>query len=139
MSLDGQPPAVRDYAGGRQVLGQADQDLARLAHHAEAAGDAGAMLRFAPAAAELAAAAGARQEAVGLYTRALRFASGLEPAGRAGLLERFAELTLYTGGMGEEGAAALREAVEIHRARGDLLRQGAALRRLGIRLGRTAP
>ena len=37
--------------------------------------------------------------------------------------------------MGEEGAAALREAVEIHRARGDLLRQGDALRRLGIRLG----
>ena len=110
------------------------QDLARLAHHAEAAGDAGAMLRFAPAAAELAAAAGARQEAVGLYTRALRFASGLEPAERAGLLERFAELTLYTR-MGEEGAAALREAVEIHRARGDLLRQGDALRRLGIRLG----
>ena len=117
------------------LAGQAVQDLARLAHHAEAAGDAAAMLRFAPAAAELAAAAGARQEAVGLYTRALRFASGLEPAGRAGLLERFAELTLYTGGMGEEGAAALREAVEIHRARGDLLRQGDALRRLGIRLG----
>lgn len=69
-----------------------------------------------------------------LYTRALRFASGLEPAERAGLLERFAELTLYTR-MGEEGAAALREAVEIHRARGDLLRQGDALRRLGIRLG----
>ncbi len=92
------------------------------------------MLRFAPAAAERAAAAGARQEAVGLYTRALRFASGLEPAERAGLLERFAELTLYTR-MGEEGAAALREAVEIHRARGDLLCQGDALRRLGIRLG----
>ncbi|HTB54171.1 MAG TPA: LuxR C-terminal-related transcriptional regulator [Trebonia sp.] len=110
------------------------QDLARLAHHAEAAGDAGAMLRFAPAAAERAAAAGARQEAVGLYARALKFASGLEPPERAGLLERFAELTLYTS-MGEEGAAALREAVEIHRARGDLLRQGDALRRLGIRLG----
>jgi DNA-binding CsgD family transcriptional regulator len=116
------------------LAGQPVQDLARLAHHAEAAGDAGAMLRFAPAAAERAAAAGARQEAVGLYTRALRFASGLEPAERAGLLERFAELTLYTR-MGEEGAAALREAVEIHRARGDLLRQGDALRRLGIRLG----
>jgi len=116
------------------LAGQAVQDLARLAHHAEAAGDAGAMLRFAPAAAERAAAAGARQEAVGLYARALKFASGLEPPERAGLLERFAELTLYTS-MGEEGAAALREAVEIHRARGDLLRQGDALRRLGIRLG----
>ena len=118
------------------LAGQAIQDLARLAHHAEAAGDAGAILRFAPAAAERAAAAGARREAVGLYTRALRFADGLEPAERAGLLERFAGLTLYIG-MGEEGAAALREAVEIHRTRGDLLRQGDALRQLGIRLGAT--
>jgi DNA-binding CsgD family transcriptional regulator len=94
------------------------------------------MLRFAPAAAERAAAAGARREAIGLYERALRFAGGQEPAERAGLLERFAELTLYVG-MGEEGAAALREAVEIHRARGDRLRQGDALRQLGIRLGAT--
>lgn len=38
------------------LAGQAVQDLARLAHHAEAAGDAGAILRFAPAAAERAAA-----------------------------------------------------------------------------------
>jgi DNA-binding CsgD family transcriptional regulator len=118
------------------LAGQPVQDLTRLAHHARAAGDAGAILRFAPAAAERAAAAGARREAVGLYSQALRFADGLEPAGRAGLLERFAELTLYVG-MGEEGAAALREAVEIHRARGDLLRQGDALRQLGIRLGAT--
>ena len=95
-----------------------------------------AILRFAPAAAERAAAAGARREAVGLYARALRFADGLEPAERAELLERFAGLTLYIG-MGEEGAAALREAVEIHRSRGDLLRQGDALRQLGIRLGAT--
>ena len=116
------------------LAAQPVQDLTRLAHHARAAGDAGAILRFAPAAAERAAAAGARREAVGLYSQALRFADGLEPAGRAGLLQRFAELTLYVG-MGEEGAAALREAVEIHRARGDLLRQGDALRQLGIRLG----
>ena len=118
------------------LAGQAVQDLARLAHHAEAAGDADAMLRFAPAAAELAAAAGARREAVGLYARALLFAARLEPVERAGLLERFAGLTLYIG-LGEEGAAALREAVEIHRTRGDLLRQGDTLRQLGIRLGAT--
>jgi tetratricopeptide (TPR) repeat protein len=118
------------------LAGQAVQDLARLAHHAEAAGDADAMLRFAPAAAELAAAAGARREAVGLYARALLFAARLEPVERAGLLERFAGLTFYIG-PGEEGAAALREAVEIHRTRGDLLRQGDTLRQLGIRLGAT--
>src|SRR5215469_3816350 len=115
------------------LAGQAAPDLARLAHHAEAAGDADAVLRFAPAAAERAAAAGARREAAGQYARALRFADALEPAERAGLLERFAGVAFYTG-MGTEATAALREAVEIHQARGDLLRQGDALRLLAGRL-----
>ena len=117
------------------LAGQAAPDLARLAHHAEAAGDADAVLRFAPAAAERAAAAGARREAAGLYARALGFADALEPAGRATLLERFAGVAYYTG-MGKQATAALREAVEIHRARGDLLRQGDALRLLAIQLGK---
>jgi DNA-binding CsgD family transcriptional regulator/tetratricopeptide (TPR) repeat protein len=116
------------------LAGQAVPDLARLAHHAEAAGDADAVLRFAPAAAERAAAAGDRREAAGLYVRALRFAGALEPAGRARLLERFAGEAYFTG-RGEEAAAALREAVGIHRARGDLLRQGDTLRRLAAQLG----
>jgi DNA-binding CsgD family transcriptional regulator/tetratricopeptide (TPR) repeat protein len=110
-------------------------DLARLAHHAEAARDADAVLTYAPAAAEHAAAAGARREAAGLYTRALRFASSLEPAGRAGLLERFASVAYFTG-QDQEATAALREAVEIHRARGDLLREGDALRLLAKQLGK---
>ena len=49
-------------------------DLARLAHHAEAAEDAAAVLRFAPAAAEHAASRGAHREAASQYERALRFA-----------------------------------------------------------------
>jgi DNA-binding CsgD family transcriptional regulator len=110
-------------------------DLARLAHHAEAAGDGEAVLRFAPAAAEHAAAAGARHEAAGLYARALRFAGPLEPAGRATLLERFAQLTYFTGS-GEQAVAALREAVAIHRERHDSPRLGAALRQLAIQLGK---
>jgi DNA-binding CsgD family transcriptional regulator len=110
-------------------------DLARLAHHAEAARDADAVLTYATAAAAHAAAAGARREAAGLYTRALRFADTLEPAGRAGLLERFAGVAYFTG-MDEEATAALREAVEIYRARGDLLREGDALRQLASQLGK---
>ncbi len=117
------------------LAGQAAPDLARLAHHAEAAGDADAVLTYAPAAAERATAAGARREAAGLYARALRFAGALEPTGRAGLLERFAAVAYYTG-MDEEATAALREAVEIHRAHGDLLRQGDTLRRLAIQQGK---
>jgi len=118
------------------LAGQTAADLARLAHHAEAAGDADAVLRFAPAAAERAAAAGARREAADLYERALQFAGALEPADRAGLLERFAGAAFFTGGKDEAATAALREAVEIHRARGDLLRQGTALRQLTIQLGK---
>ena len=49
-------------------------DPARLAYHAEGAGDGDAVLRFAPAAAERAAAAGAHREAAAQYARALRFA-----------------------------------------------------------------
>jgi DNA-binding CsgD family transcriptional regulator/tetratricopeptide (TPR) repeat protein len=117
------------------LASQAAPDLARLAHHAEAAGDAEAVLRFAPAAAERAAAAGARREAADLYARALRFAGALEPADRAGLLERFAGEAFLTS-RDQGAAAALREAVEIHRARGDLLRQGDALRQLARQLGK---
>jgi len=116
------------------LAGQAAPDLARLAHHAEAAGDAEAVLRFAPAAAEHATAAGAHREAVGLYRRALQFADALEPAGRAGLLERFAG-EAYHLSMGKEAAAALEEAVEIYQVRGDLLRQGDTLRQLAHQLG----
>jgi DNA-binding CsgD family transcriptional regulator/tetratricopeptide (TPR) repeat protein len=126
--------AVLHSAALAALSSQVAPDLARLAHHAEAAGDGEAVLRFAPAAAERAAAAGARREAAGLYARALRFAGALDPAGRAGLLERFAAEAFLTSGY-EGAAAALREAVEIHRARRDLLRQGDALRQLAQQLG----
>ena len=63
-------------------------DLARLAHHAEAAADSEAVQRFAPAAAARAALLGAHREAAAQYTRALQFADGLPPARRAELLER---------------------------------------------------
>ena len=58
-------------------------DLARLAHHAEAAGDAEAVLRYAPAAGERAAALGAHREAAAQFARALRFADGAAAGARA--------------------------------------------------------
>ena len=61
-------------------------DAARLAHHAEAAGDDEAVLRFAPDAAVRAAALGAHREAASQYARALRFAGGLPLDERARLL-----------------------------------------------------
>jgi DNA-binding CsgD family transcriptional regulator len=114
-------------------------DLARLAHHAEAADDAPSVLRYAPAAAEHASAVGSPREAQDQYGRALRFAQGLRPELRADLLERFGDAAYLTD-MREEGVQALTDALAIHRARTDLRRQGIVLRlrsRLLTCMGRT--
>lgn len=115
-------------------------DLARLAHHAEAAGDTDAVLRYAPLAAEHAAAVGAHREALHQYERALRFAAGLAAGQRAHLLERLADEGFLTD-MREEGLAALDEALVIHRDGGERLRAGDVLRlraRMKGDMGRTA-
>ena len=52
-------------------------DLARLAHHAEAADDAEAVLRYAPAAGERACKLGSHREAAEQFARAVRFAGEL--------------------------------------------------------------
>lgn len=112
------------------------RELARLAHHADAAGDAVAVLKYAPEAAAQAVAAGARREAARLYWRALQFADLLEPDRHVMLLEEFAAAAYHTD-MGREASEALRTAVAIHAEREDLVRQGDALRRLGMQLGKS--
>src|SRR6202035_5079501 len=54
-------------------------DYVRLAHHAEAAGNGPAVLRYAPAAGERAAERGSPREAQHHYWRALRFAEDIDP------------------------------------------------------------
>ena len=108
-------------------------DLARLAHHAEAAGDAEAVLRFAPAAADEAASLGAHREAVVQYERALRFGDRLPAAERADLLERRAR-ECYVTDEYDHGMAALEEALEIYRALSDKRKEGDVLRQLSILL-----
>ena len=109
-------------------------DLARLAHHAEAAGDTERVLRFSPAAAEHAAALGAHREAEAHYARALRFGSDLPSEVRADLLQRFAGECFLTEMRGA-GIDALAEAAGIHRARGDAIKLAAALRQRAGLLG----
>jgi DNA-binding CsgD family transcriptional regulator/tetratricopeptide (TPR) repeat protein len=101
-------------------------DPARLAHHAEGAGDAVAVLQFAPAAGARAAELGAHREAAAQYARALRFGDRLSPTERAELLELRAQ-ACYLTDQYDDGIAALEEAVECRRATGDRLREGAAL------------
>ena len=101
-------------------------DLARLAHHAEAAGDVDAVLRFAPAAGAEAASLGAHREAAAQYARALRFADRLAPAERAGLLERRSR-ECYVTDQQDAATAAIEEALECRRELGQRLEEGSAL------------
>ena len=80
--------ALHDRVLAALITGPGELDPARLAHHAEAAGDGDAVLRFAPVAASRATAVGAHREAAAQYARALRWAGGLPLAEQAALLER---------------------------------------------------
>jgi class 3 adenylate cyclase/tetratricopeptide (TPR) repeat protein len=104
-------------------------DVERLAHHADAAGDGPAVLRFAPAAGARAAALGAHREAAAQYARALRFADRLAPRERAELLERRSH-ECYLTDQPDEALEALESAIECHRELGDTRKEGDSLRRL---------
>ena len=104
-------------------------DPARLAHHADAAGDSDATLRYATAAGDRAAAQGAHREAVAQYARAVRHAGSLPPAELAGLLERRAQECYFTDHM-DDAVAAQERALACHRELGDRRSEGVALVRL---------
>jgi len=115
-------------------------DLERLSHHADAAQDGPAVLRFAPAAAARAAAVGAHREAAEQYARALQYADSLTLLERAELLAHRSH-ECYLTDQPDEAMDALRRAVECHRELGDTRKEGDSLRRLGNILwcpGRTA-
>ena len=126
-------PGHRRIEIHRAVLSALDgsgaPDPARLAHHAEAAGDAEAVLRYAPPAGERAALAHAHREAAAQYARALRFAEGLPPEARAELLERRSH-ECYLTDQHDEAIEALRHAIGCYRKLGDRRREGDALRSL---------
>ncbi len=107
-------------------------DLARLAHHADAAGDAEAVLEFAPAAATYASDVGAHREAAAQLRRALRFAGTLPAAARADLLERLS-FECYLTDQQSEAISALEGALECHRSVGDIRREGLGLCSLSAR------
>jgi tetratricopeptide (TPR) repeat protein len=107
--------------------GGAAPDPARLAHHADGAGDGLAVLAHAPVAARRAAALGAHREAAAQYARALRFAEGLAPAALAELLERHSYECYLTDQLAD--AVASRErALGCWRALGDRRKEGDTLR-----------
>jgi DNA-binding CsgD family transcriptional regulator/tetratricopeptide (TPR) repeat protein len=112
-----------------EILSRHDVDPARLAHHAQFADAPQAVWRWAPAAAERAAAVGAHREAADHYRVALRHADGLPAPERAEWLEGYA----YHGhliGLVDEALAARREVVEIWTAAGRDDKVGENLSRL---------
>jgi predicted ATPase/DNA-binding CsgD family transcriptional regulator len=114
-------------------------EYARLAYHAEAAGDGASVLRYAPRAAERAAASAAHREAASQYARALRFADALPLETRGELLQRTAEEWWLTAQL-DAAITAQEEALACWRAITDPRREGNALRllsRLFFFVGRT--
>jgi DNA-binding CsgD family transcriptional regulator/tetratricopeptide (TPR) repeat protein len=112
-----------------------DADPALLAHHADGAGDAEAVLRYAPEAARRSAALGAHREAAAQYERALRNA---ENAGKPtlaalqeGLADEYALLDRW-----EEAEQARRAALALRRELGDQEGAGKNLRILSMTLWR---
>jgi ATP/maltotriose-dependent transcriptional regulator MalT len=103
-------------------------DLARLAYHAEEAGLAEAVAKFAPAAARAAVAKGAHRQAAQQFARALRHVAAI-PEQRAALLDDYAS-ECHACGQLDEAIAALRSAVTLWRDAGDTQRQAISLSRV---------
>ena len=116
-----------------QTAPDAKQDMPRLAHHAEAAGDPQAVLQVAPIAARQASRAHAHREAAKLYKLALRFAAQLPPSEHAELLESYAQECNFVD-LRAEGVEVCLKAVDIWRGLGEPTRQGAMLAQLASML-----
>jgi DNA-binding CsgD family transcriptional regulator/tetratricopeptide (TPR) repeat protein len=117
------------------LLAAGSTDHARLAFHAEAAGDDPATLEHATLAGRHAAELGSHQEAAAQFERALRVAHGEPPAVLAGRYYALAsELSVIDSW--DAAAAAYERALSLWRASGDPLREGDVLCRLSSTLWR---
>jgi DNA-binding CsgD family transcriptional regulator/tetratricopeptide (TPR) repeat protein len=93
-------------------------DYARLAHHAEAAGDDESVLAYAPRAAMRASAMGAHHDAANQYARALRHSNGLPVLEREELLAKWVDEGLATG-LFRDCTVVLNQLIAGARKRGD--------------------
>jgi DNA-binding CsgD family transcriptional regulator/tetratricopeptide (TPR) repeat protein len=105
---------------------ESELEPARLAHHAEGAGDGDAVLRFAPLAGDRAASVAAHREAAAHYARALAFATALPDAERARLLERHSYESYLTDESGD-AIESISSARALYRSAGDTLNEGRAM------------
>ncbi|WP_315967805.1 helix-turn-helix transcriptional regulator [Planotetraspora sp. A-T 1434] len=133
LAVEGAVPAHRGRAIHGLVLAALGSlgcdDDARMAFHAEAAGDAAAVLRHAPAAARRAAWLASHREAAAQFRRALRFAAEADATTLAELCEGLADEAALLD-QWQDAAEACERALMEWRKAGDRLREGDALRRL---------
>jgi len=113
--------------------GAAQEDPARLARHAVDAGDADAVLEFAPVAGDRAAALGAHREAAAHYEAALHFAEGLDERKLAELLEAHARECRITDRIDAAIASQMQAIDRWHRLK-DIRREGDCLQSLSMML-----
>jgi DNA-binding CsgD family transcriptional regulator len=104
---------------------------ARLAHHADGAGNDEEVLRYAPVAAAQAASVGAHREAASHYHAALRHAERLAPDERVQLQERLSYECHLTG-QHERAIEFQRSALEFWRVSGQRVKEGNALRWMSL-------
>ena len=102
-------------------------NLARLVHHAEAAGDREAVLALATAAAEQAVALHGHREAAAQYGRALRFGDHLPATERARLFEG-RSVACYLSDQVQEAITARLAALDLWRRLGNRPKEGENLR-----------
>ncbi|WP_119302585.1 ATP-binding protein [Dongia deserti] len=105
------------------LLERADVPTARLVHHADLAGDSPAVLRFAPLAAERAAALRSHREAAAHYATALRHAGSLPDEARAELNERLSYECYLTDQI-QDAIKAREAALALRRTSGNRLKEG---------------
>lgn len=105
-------------------------DMARLAHHAEAAGEAQAVLEFAPIAAQQAAGASAHREAAALYALTVRYIGSLPLLDQVRILRAYAQ-ECHAIDNRFLGIEVLRKAYDLCRQTEDSLQTGAILAQMG--------
>ena len=111
---------------GLSESAEADRDPARLAHHAEAAGERTSVMKYSPEAASRASALGAHREAAAHYARAIHAAGDAEPEVLASLFQRRAH-ACYLSGQFPEALEAQQRALDCYRTLSEPLRVGDGL------------
>ena len=141
LAVDDAIPPHRRVALHRRILDvlvdDGVTDAARLAFHADGAGDAAAARGFAVRAAREAAGLGSHREAVAQYERAVAHADRSSRRELADLLHALGTEAALVD-LGERALEAISQAIELRHELGDVLGEGAALSELGGILQRVA-